>query len=639
MTTTNTTPTIDQGDVRDIALNRLKKSPKNARRVPHAPEAIEALAASIAVKGMLQMPVVEPETAEDGSPTGNYLVTIGEGRRQAQLLRAKRKEIKKTELIRCRVDVANDAHEISLDENITRSAMHPADQFEAFHRMSTEQGLGAEEIAARFGITAAVVRQRLRLASVSPRLMEAYRSEALSLEALMAFCVTEDHERQEAVFDTLQSWEGPRDIRRRLMEDRVHATDRRALFVGSEAYEAEGGVIERDLFSDDDGGYFASVALLERMALAKLEALASHAVAEGWRWADFGLDRQALVGMPRIYPAQREFSAEEQERYDQLLSEQEKIDREPYSEEGRERFIRLQGEIERLDATRFSFTEENKALSGAFFTIDRDGELAPEYGLVRPSEVIESEADEGEEVTDEALPEKPPLPENADDKDDTPTLPDRVVANLTAHRTAALRNALAEEPEVAVFALLHALVLRTFSCRLGERSCLEVRTGGAELRGYAPEIDESPAARKISARHEQWAARIAAAESAETFIDGLNATEALALLAHCASLAVNDVQPSGKWQADRPATRLAAKVRLNMADYWSPTASSFFGQVTKAVILDAVSEAVNPDAARRMAGGKKTDIVEAAERLVAGTGWLPEPLRAPLPEAADDIAA
>lgn len=638
MTTTSTTPTTDQSDVRDIPLSRLKKSPKNARRVPHAPEAIEALAASIAVKGMLQMPVVEPETTEDGSPTGNYLVTIGEGRRQAQLLRAKRKEIKKTELIRCRVDVANDAHEISLDENITRSAMHPADQFEAFHRMNTEQGLGAEEIAARFGITAAVVRQRLRLASVCPRLMEAYRNEALSLEALMAFSVTEDHERQEAVFDTLQSWEGPRDIRRRLMEDRVHATDRRAVFVGAEAYEAEGGVIERDLFSDDDGGYFASVAVLERLALAKLEALASQAVGEGWRWADFGLDRQALVGMPRIYPAEREFSEEEQGRYDQLLSEQEEIDREPYSDEGRERFIRLQTEIEALDATRFSFTGENKAFSGAFFTIDRDGALSAEYGFVRPGDVIESEA-EDEEVTDETLPEKPPLPQDADDQDDTPALPDRVVANLTAHRTAALRNALAEVPEMAVFALLHALVLRTFSCRPSERSCLEVRTGGAELRGYAPEIDESPALRRITARHEQWAARIAAAESAESFIDGLNATEALALLAHCASLAVNDVQPSGKWQGDRPAARLATKVRLNMAEYWSPTASSFFGQVTKAVILDAVSEAVNPDAARRMAGGKKTEIVEAAERLVAGTGWLPEPLRTPLPEAPDDMAA
>jgi ParB family chromosome partitioning protein len=97
-----------------ISLNKLKKSPKNARKTPHDEAAIEALAASIAAKGMLQNLVVEPEADTDGAATGSYLVTIGEGRRLAQLLRVKRKEIKKTELVRCVLDVANDATEISL---------------------------------------------------------------------------------------------------------------------------------------------------------------------------------------------------------------------------------------------------------------------------------------------------------------------------------------------------------------------------------------------------------------------------------------------------------------------------------------------------------------------------------------------
>lgn len=57
----------------------------------------------------------EPEHDEGGQPTGFYFVTIGEGRRLAQLLRAKRK---KTEAIRCVIDTANDPFEISLDENV-----------------------------------------------------------------------------------------------------------------------------------------------------------------------------------------------------------------------------------------------------------------------------------------------------------------------------------------------------------------------------------------------------------------------------------------------------------------------------------------------------------------------------------------
>ena len=181
-----------------IPLNKLKKSPNNARKTPHSEASIEAYAASIAAKGILQNLVVEPELDGDGAATGFYFVTIGEGRRLAQLLRVKRKEIKKTEPIRCIVDTANDPHEISLDENVTRENMHPADQFEAFKKLAEERGIGAEEIAARFGVTPHVVRQRLRLGAVSPKLMEIYRNGDLALDQLMAFAITEDHARQEA---------------------------------------------------------------------------------------------------------------------------------------------------------------------------------------------------------------------------------------------------------------------------------------------------------------------------------------------------------------------------------------------------------------------------------------------------------
>lgn len=85
-----------------VPLNRLKASLKNARKVPHSAATIEAFAASIKVKGVLQPPVVEIERGEDGTATGNYLVTIGEGRRQGLRLLAKRKQIKRTHPVRPR---------------------------------------------------------------------------------------------------------------------------------------------------------------------------------------------------------------------------------------------------------------------------------------------------------------------------------------------------------------------------------------------------------------------------------------------------------------------------------------------------------------------------------------------------------
>ena len=123
MSAKNVETVVESGTERFIPLNKLKKSPKNARKTPHSEASIEAYAASIAAKGILQNLVVEPELDAGGAATGFYFVTIGEGRRLAQLLRVKRKEIKKTAPIRCIVDTANDPHEISLDENVTRENM------------------------------------------------------------------------------------------------------------------------------------------------------------------------------------------------------------------------------------------------------------------------------------------------------------------------------------------------------------------------------------------------------------------------------------------------------------------------------------------------------------------------------------
>ncbi|MET4177853.1 ParB-like chromosome segregation protein Spo0J [Bradyrhizobium sp. LA6.1] len=296
-----------------IPLNKLKKSPNNARRTPHSGAAIEGYAASIAAKGILQNLVVEPELDGEGTATGFYLVTIGEGRRLAQLLRVKRKEIKKTEAIRCIIDTANDPHEISLDENVTRENMHPADQFEAFRKFAEGRGFGAEEIAARFGVTPHVVRQRLQLGAVSPKLMQLYRDGDLTLEQLMAFAITDDQARQEGVYERLSYDRDASTIRRLLTETHVAATDRRARFVGLEAYIEAGGTVLRDLFTEDRGGYLEDLALLDLLVTARLgrEADALRA-AEGWKWTEPHLDFPHAHCMRRAYPHPVELSAQDQ---------------------------------------------------------------------------------------------------------------------------------------------------------------------------------------------------------------------------------------------------------------------------------------------------------------------------------------
>ena len=78
-----------------------------------------------------------------------------------------------------------------------------------------------------------------------------------------------------------------------------------------------------------------------------------------------------------------------------------------------------------------------------------------------------------------------------------------------------------------------------------------------------------------------------------------------------------------------------------MAESWTPTAANFLGRVTKARILQAVAEGKGERAADRIEHLKKVEMATEAETLLAGSGWLPEPLRTPghaLPEPIEPAA-
>src|SRR3546814_19409338 len=94
------------------------------------------------------------------------------------------------------------AEEDSYAENTYREPLHPLDQFRAMQVMVDERQ-DIEAIAAHFMTTPAVVRQRLKLASVSPKLHEIYAEDGMTLEQLMAFSVAADHARQEQVWELL----------------------------------------------------------------------------------------------------------------------------------------------------------------------------------------------------------------------------------------------------------------------------------------------------------------------------------------------------------------------------------------------------------------------------------------------------
>ncbi|WP_142847999.1 ParB/RepB/Spo0J family partition protein [Telmatospirillum sp. J64-1] len=667
-TTDNTAPTVEHGTTVFIPLNKLKKHPKNARKTPHSEASIEAKAASIAAKGMLQNLVVEPEQNADGEPTGFYLVSVGEGRRLAQLLRVKRKQIKKTEPIRCVIDTANDAAEISLDENVNRENLHPADEFERFRELSENRGWDAEEIAARFGVTAHVVKQRLRLGAVSPKLIQVYRDGGLTMDQLQAFAITDDHDRQEHVFENLFHNKEPWIIRRDLTACNVAASDRRAVFIGPEAYSEAGGYIIRDLFTEDRGGFYEDAALLDRLALDKLERIAAEVrEAEGWKWVSAHIDWPHAHGMRRTYPGPVELSEDDeaayaaaQEEHERLTAEWEDADVD-LPPDVDQRFADLENEIERIDYKRYDYDPDEIARGGVLVVLNHNGNARIERGFIRPEdEAPEPEEDEsGDDETvidgvrvngdgeiigedgehDEGGNHVSALGDEEREEDGKP-LSDSLIRDLTAHRTLALRLALGEQTDMALIAVTHALAAQTFYRGGGDAHCLEIRPISASLGGHADGIEDTAAAKALADRHAGWAADMPR-DVADLwgFIAGLDHASVMALFAHCAAQTVNALKlpwEQNKRHAHETTDRLATGVALDMTAHWTPTVRAYLGRVTKAQILAAVREALGDEAAERIADKKKQEMAEKAEQLLAGTGWLPPLLRTERPAWLDN---
>jgi len=596
--------------IRDIELSKLVPSKANVRRTGKT-ERIEELAASISAHGLLQNLTVRPVEKE------RFEVVAG-GRRLAALkLLAKRKEWAKDAPVPCQIIDSDNLTEISLAENALQCPMHPADQYEAFAELHRQE-MSVEDIAARFGVSPKIVTQRLKLGAVSPKLMKAYRAGDMNLEQLSAFAITDDHSLQERVWKELGYNKSRHAILEALNDGQVSTDDRRALYVGAEAYLAAGGHITHDLFDEEGGGYMSDAALLNRSATEKLAIEAEAVSAEGWKWVavELAFDYGMAAGMRRIYPEQRELTEEEDNRVNALEAQYETL----CDEAGEEESEKLQGWLSDIDREIASirgddvYAPEDRAIAGVFVSLGSDGQTRIERGFVRR----EDDPRKGGKAEDGTGSES-----GKTSKDD---LPARLVAELTAYRTVALANELAQQPGLALTAVVHALAIQTFYPSADGASCLKLNAKKAYLQPHAEKIADNQAMIDIEARDAAWEKRLPE-DPADLwgFILTLLESERLELLAHCISLTLDAVRtPIGSADSQRHVDTLATALNLDMAVYWQPTAAGYFGRIAKQHILQAVREGVSPQAAENIAKLKKPAMAERAEKLLSGKGWLPE---------------
>jgi ParB family transcriptional regulator, chromosome partitioning protein len=357
----------------------------------------------------------------------------------------------------------------------------------------------------------------------------------------------------------------------------------------------------------------------------------------------FGL--RQISGEPAAM-SDKEIAAAEALRgeYDRL--EQDHAEADELPEEIDRRLGEIEAALAALDERPLKYDPDEVARAGVFISIDGSGALRIERGYIRPEDKPaipevgpESDAEpNGVDIASRDVARAPvvsaPSPEEREEEDDhgIKPIPDRLMTELTAYRTLALRDALAQDPDVAFLAALHALCLKLFY-RYTPESCLDLDVKSVVFAGQAPGLNDAAVARAIDQRHQRWSEHLPR-ESADLW-DALCAFDPDSrdgLFAHCVALSVNAVyEPwNRRPRALSHADRIAEAVSLDVAAAgWSPTVDNYFGRVTKARIVEAVREAKGETAAQLIEHLKKSAMAVRAEELLAGSGWIPEPLRTP----------
>lgn len=271
------------------------------------------------------------------------------------------------------------------------------------------------------------------------------------------------------------------------------------------------------------------------------------------------------------------------------------------------------------------YDTDDLAKAGCYVLMDYHGKLSVERGLIRPEE----EQDELAEGADESS--EPVAPRAETQPEPSFSLSAAVAQELTAQKTAAIRAELAHNPDVALAAVVHAMLASLFHpYGSTDETCLEVKLTSEKLEtsiknpaackgivtmddlreNYGHAIPGNP--------HDLW----------EWCLEQPTAT-LLDLLAYAAAKSVNALQ-LGHYERRKQrahADRLAQALKFDMTQWFEPTAENYFGRVSKTGIEQALTEAKGADFAAGVSGMKKAEAAAYAERQIAGTGWLPALLK------------
>ncbi len=388
--------------------------------------------------------------------------------------------------------------------------------------------------------------------------------------------------------------------------------------------------MRRDLFSDaQQGVYLTDAALLDTLARGNLAAVADEVHAEGWGWVEVAprATSSELHAFQRARRTRRDPNKAEAKRIGKLEEKQAELqdrlddEEDDLSDEDmqalQDELHRLGNDLEAIEQTLMVYAPGVVPMAGAVVSVDHMGGVVVHRGLLREEQARalrvqerqEAGAADGSAGSDDAEPAKAGISE-------------KLAKRLSAHRTAALQAEVARHPHVALVAVVHRLALRVVvDAYRSEGSPVNISASPQDgLDAHSPDVTQSPAMIGLREVRQDWADRLPQdPDVLFTVLLAFPLQELLSLLAVCVAVTIGAVTAR---EGDTPAALLAQAVGLDMHDWWTPTAAGYFEHVSKAKTLEAV-QAFAPEQVNRLAKLKKAELAGEAERLVAGTGWLP----------------
>ena len=612
-----------------VPLSSLVKSLLNVRTIPYSVDSVRGLADSIEALGLLQNLIVH--TLADGKSG----VAAGGRRLTALNLLAQEDRLAADHMVMVKRVSDDIAALASVAENEQRAAMHPAEQIAGFRTLA-EQGKTPAQIGDALGFGSRHVQRMLRLSNLAPSLMELLATDKLTVEQCQALCLEDDHARQVEIYEGVKACYSSVPahlLKNAVIDTEVRITSPQFVFIGREAYEAAGGYVREDLFSQEEGEGTADRVLVDRLVQEKLESIAQDIQqSEGWKWAQgraariwhHGEDARVYV-MPDV--SDPVYTRHEQQRLDELHAQYGQYDSvcdESDAIEDDIAALELTGEIN-------SWTDEVRACAGVVVSL-YEGRVLVQRGMRLVADMPEDEKKASEPSV---------LTSRSVDAAEGISVP--LLTKMTSERTLAVQAALMQQPEKAVALMVWRLCTSVFagygiathpfsiSLTVSHSSLTENAPSGKS--GVAFDILMTEKARLKALLPAGW-------EKDFTTFFTLDGGVLMSLMAFCTACSVDGIQTRDMGHTSRSTLdTVEAAIGFHLRDWWQPTKENYFGSLKHPQIVAALKEAGLTGAASDAGKMKKADAAGHAEHFMKENRWVPAWLKGAEAAAEDAVSA